>query len=123
MTKLLIVDDSNFSQKVTANLLKKCLDNAEIFFANDGQEGFEKYKEINPDYILLDLLMPKLNGVELIKLIKEYDNNAKIFVVSADVQKNVREEVEAYKIISFINKPFNEDKARLVAGMIRNDVK
>lgn len=123
MVKILIVDDSNFSQKVAANLIKRFLDNAEISFANDGQEGFEKYKEIKPDYVFLDLLMPKVNGIELIKLIREHDNNAKIIVLSADVQKNVREEVESYKIISFINKPFNEEKAKLICEMIRNDEK
>lgn len=121
MVKILIVDDSVFSQKMTASIIKKNLDNVEISFANDGQEGFIKYKEIKPDYIFLDLLMPKLNGKELIMLIKEYNNDAKIIVISADVQKNVREEIEAYNIMSFINKPFNGEKAQLVCEMIRND--
>ena len=121
MIKILIVDDSIFSQKVTANLIKKYLANTEIYFANDGQQGFEMYKEVKPDYAFLDLLMPKLNGLELIKLIKEYDSAAKIFVVSADVQKNVRKEIDTYNILSFITKPFNEEKAQLACEMIRNE--
>lgn len=123
MIKILIVDDSNFSQKINANLLKKFLDNVELYFANDGQEGLLKYKEIQPDYTFLDLLMPKLNGNELTRLIKEYDNAAKVVVISADVQKNVREELETYNIISFINKPFSEEKARLICERIKKDEK
>ena len=42
--KVLIVDDSIFSQKTTANLIGKLLDDVEIFFAKDGEEGFIKYK-------------------------------------------------------------------------------
>lgn len=87
MIKILIVDDSVFSQNITGNLIKKYLPDTQIFFGKDGQEGFEKYKEINPDYILLDLLMPEVNGGQLIKLIKEQDGNAKIFVVSARCSK------------------------------------
>ena len=91
--KLLIVDDSKFSQIVASNLFKKIDENVEIIFANDGKEGFEKYKDNKPNYSIIDLLMPKLNGKELIKLIKEYDKDAKLFVVSADVQNSVRRSV------------------------------
>lgn len=120
MVKVLIVDDSIFSQKINANFLNKYLNDVEFFYADDGLEGFEKYKEINPDYIILDLLMPKLNGKELIELIKQYDNNAKIIVVTADVQKSVREEIDSYNIMSFVNKPLNDIKAQLICEMIRS---
>lgn len=116
--KLLIVDDSKFSQLVTLNLLKNLEPNLEISIANDGEEGFAKYKEIKPDYVILDLLMPKLSGKELTKLIKEYDKDSKLFVVSADVQKNVKEEMTSYGILGFINKPFNEEKAKFIYDII-----
>ena len=119
--KLLIVDDSKFSQIITSNLIKELIEDIEIFFANDGEIGFSKYKEINPDYVIVDLLMPHLNGKELIKLIKEYDSESKIFVVSADVQKNVKEEIESYGIMGFINKPFNEEKAKFIYDIIKGD--
>lgn len=116
--KILIVDDSIFSQKVTANLLKKNLKDVSFYYANDGEEGYEKYKEIKPDYVFVDLLMPKINGYELVKLIKIYDSAAKIFVVSADVQKKVREEIEKCDILYFANKPFSEDNAKLLCEMM-----
>lgn len=119
--KLLIVDDSNFTQIIMSNQMKKCFKDAEIITAKDGIEGFEKYKEIKPDHVFVDLLMPRLNGVELIKMIKEYDEKASIFVVTADVQKSIREEMEALNVKAFINKPFDEKKAKHVFDIIKND--
>ncbi len=120
--KILIVDDSKFSQIVTSNLLKSLFENIEIITANDGEEGFEKYKEYKPEYAILDLLMPKINGKELVNIIKEYDKDAKLFVVSADVQKNVKEEMLSYGVIEFFNKPFNEEKAKVLYDIIKGDM-
>ncbi len=120
--KILIVDDSKFSQIVTSNFIKDFFEDIEIILASDGEEGFNKYKEIRPDYVFIDLLMPNVNGKELIKLIKEYDKNSKILVISADVQKSVKEDIEAYGIMKFINKPFNEEKAKLVYEIIKGDM-
>lgn len=121
MLKILIVDDSVFSQKITSNFIKKFLINVEFSFANSGKDGFIKYKNIKPDYVFIDLLMPEVNGKQLLKLIKELDNDAKIFVVSADVQKGIKAEIESCNIMSFVNKPFNEEKARMVCDMIREE--
>lgn len=121
MVKILIVDDSLFSQKMTANLLKKYLVGAALFFANDGQEGLLKYQELKPDYVFVDLLMPKIDGKELISLIKKQDSDAKIFVVSADVQKNIRNEIDSYNVMGFINKPFSDEKAQSICQRIKDD--
>lgn len=119
--KILIVDDSSFSRKINENMLRKFLDDIEVFFGCDGKSGFELYREIKPDYVFADLLMPNVNGSSMIKLIKEYDKNAKIIVVSADVQKSVKEEIEAYGVLAFINKPFDEEKAESICNIIKGD--
>ena len=121
--KILIVDDSIFTQLTMAKLLKSYIEDLESFFASDGEDGFNKYKELNPDYVFVDLLMPIVSGQELVKLIKKYDTNSKIFVVSADVQKNVKKEIESYGIMKFINKPFTEEKAELVTKIIKGDTR
>ena len=95
--KILVVDDSIFTQTIISNLLKKFSPSIDISTASDGIEGFEKYKTIMPDYVFVDLLMPKLNGIELIKKIKNYNRSANIFVITADIQKSIRQEIEALK--------------------------
>ncbi|WP_313133001.1 response regulator transcription factor [Anaerocolumna sp.] len=122
MIKVLIVDDSVFSQKIAANLIKKNMDDVELSFANDGEEGIELYEKLKPDFVITDLLMPKLSGQELIRLIKAQDEFAKIIVISADVQKNIREEVEAYNILAFLNKPLQDEKAQLICNLMREKI-
>jgi two-component system chemotaxis response regulator CheY len=117
--KMLVVDDSVFTQKIMAGILKKNLESPDLYFASDGQEGLEKYQEIQPDYVFVDLLMPVMDGQTLIPLIQKYDRQAKIIVVSADIQKNVREEIEKYHVMAFISKPFNDEKAQDICRMIK----
>lgn len=117
--KILIVDDSRFSQITTSKFIKNEFEDIEIDFANNGEEGFLKYKELDPDYVFVDLLMPIVNGQELVRLIKGYDKDANIFVISADVQKAVKEELAGFGILAFINKPFDNDKLKLVSQIIR----
>lgn len=113
---VLIVDDSVFSQKVTANLLKKAIPgNVVISFASDGEEGLRKFRALKPDYIFIDLLMPKLSGMELIRAVQK-EGGAGIIVVTADIQKCVREEIEALGVLAFVNKPLNDEKMRLLCG-------
>jgi two-component system chemotaxis response regulator CheY len=115
MICVLIVDDSVFSQKVTANLLKKTMPNGDvaISFASDGEEGLKKFRALKPDYMFIDLLMPKLNGVELIRAVQK-EGGTGIIVVTADIQKCVREEIEALDVVAFVNKPLNDEKMRLL---------
>lgn len=122
MTKVLIVDDSVFSQKIAANLIKKYMGYVELSFANDGEEGIELYEKLKPDFVITDLLMPKLSGQELIRRIKAHDKFAEIIVISADVQKNIREEVEAYNILAFLNKPLQDEKAQLICNLMREKI-
>lgn len=121
--KFLIVDDSIFARYAVEGYLKELFGDAEFALAADGVEGFEKYKEFNPDYCLIDLLMPVMGGQELVRLIKECDQDAKIFIITADVQKKVKEEMDSFGILGFINKPFDKEKAQLVCKIINGDGK
>ncbi len=68
-----------------SKLLKDAL--ADYFFsftiANNGEEGLEKYKKINPDIIITDIMMPKLDGLEMTKRIREENETIPIIVLSA----------------------------------------
>lgn len=118
LTKILIVDDSKFSQKITYSFLNQYLENIEFIFANDGQEGLEKFTETQPDFMIVDLLMPKLRGQDLIEKAKQIDRDANVIVLSADVQNRVRDVVEKMGVLSFINKPLDEKKAKEICDII-----
>lgn len=119
--RILIIDDSKFSQVTTAKLLRSIMPDLEIIFADDGEQGWQKYREHCPEYVLVDLLMPKLDGQTLIKMIKEDNQEANIVVISADVQLSVRQELEEYGIRAFFNKPFSLEKAQAIANLMKGD--
>ena len=80
--KILIIED----EEILLDLLKRKLSEKgyEVFAVKDGQVGFEAIKEIFPDLILLDLIMPKINGFELMEKIQEDDSikNIPIIIIS-----------------------------------------
>lgn len=85
--KILIVDDSMVSRMTIKSSLPIFISQtSEIFEAKDGQEGVDKYKEISPDVVFLDLTMPILTGYEALEQIIEFDKDAKVIVLSADSQ-------------------------------------
>lgn len=81
---------------------KKC---TILDMATNGQEAIEKYKRFNkkPDLIIMDHRMPVKNGIEASKEILEFDKNAEILFVSADI--SVREEALKIGAIGFLEKP------------------
>jgi CheY-like chemotaxis protein len=108
MTKILIVDDSSFSRKI---IDKICVKNGyETEHAVNGIDCIEKYPEYKPDCILLDLLMPKMNGQGVLKHIRLTDKTLPIIVLSADIQSTTRDECIAAGASLFIQKPQKEDK-------------
>ncbi|MDD4561993.1 MAG: response regulator [Syntrophomonadaceae bacterium] len=117
--KILIVDDSRFLQNFLIRLFNRYLPEGEIIVANHGLEAFELYKNESPAFVLTDLLMPKVSGQELMRLIKEYDKEANIIVISADIQKSTRAEVFKLGALAFFNKPLTDETAGKLITLIK----
>jgi len=79
--KLLYVEDNESVRVTNIELLKNFF--TDIDSANDGHEGFEKFKQSNYDIIITDINMPHLSGIEMIDLIREIDKDVTILIVSA----------------------------------------
>ncbi|MEG4393298.1 PAS domain S-box protein [Microcoleus sp. BROC3] len=77
--KIVVIDDKWANRSVINNLLSPI--GFEVFEANDGQEGWEKILEVQPDLIVTDLLMPELDGFEVIKRVRESENFKDIIII------------------------------------------
>ncbi|GGH52015.1 CheY-like chemotaxis protein [Paenibacillus sp. JGP012] len=117
--KVLIVEDSIFVQKMMSKLIGDHIPNCEIRTATNGEDGFRLYQEFEPDIITTDLLMPGLNGQDMLRMIREMDQDVKIIILSADIQKATREEVEQLGVSGFLNKPLTAEKASTLLQMIQ----
>lgn len=107
--RVLVVDDSKFMRNIIINILKK--HNFEIAGeASNGFEGVQKYKELLPDIVTMDLTMKEMNGIDAVKEIIKIDSKAKIVVCSAMGQKDhILESIKA-GAKGFVIKPFEEDE-------------
>lgn len=105
MAKILIVDDSRTSRKI----LKKILEDAGhevIGEAVNGEDGFLKYQELKPDVVTLDITMPKMDGLEALRLIKKFDENAVAIMITAAGQKEKMILAIKSGAADFISKPY-----------------
>jgi two-component system chemotaxis response regulator CheY len=69
---ILIVDDAAFMRMMIKDVLTKNNYNV-VGEAENGKKGIEKYQELNPELVIMDITMPEVNGIEAVKKIKEMD--------------------------------------------------
>lgn len=106
MVKILIADDSDAIRLVLKDILG-IGDHEIIAEATDGQESIDLYKEAKPDLMLLDLAMPKKDGLCVVREIIAFDSKAKIILITASDDQKVINECLANGASSYISKPFD----------------
>lgn len=117
--KVLVTDDSKMARKmVVRSLEESSIKDLEIFEAQNGQEAIDLYKEISPKIVFLDLTMPIMDGFEALKKIKEIDENAKVVIISADIQKLSMDRVRELGAFNFIKKPIDSLKMQQILEKI-----
>ena len=117
--KILVTDDSKMARKMVIKILNDVLnENVEVFEGQNGQEAFDLYKEHLPEIVFLDLTMPVMNGFEALSKIKEFDKNAKVVIISADIQKLSMEKALQLGAFNFIKKPIDLEKMQQILGKI-----
>jgi len=115
MAKVLIVDDSKFMRLILKNILIKGDKHSIIGEAENGVEALNKYKELKPDVVTMDIIMPIETGLTAVRKMIEYDKQAKIIMVSAMGQENIVEEAMQLGAKGFVVKPV---KPELLMEMI-----
>lgn len=106
---ILICDDAAFMRMMIKDILSKNGYNV-VGEAENGVKAFEKYNELKPDLVLMDITMPELDGIGALKKIKGADPNALVIMCSAmGQQAMVIESIQA-GAKDFIVKPFQADR-------------
>lgn len=108
-TKVLVADDS---QMVRFYLQKLLQDNVQMAFAEDGEQTIEQYMEFKPHIILLDIRMPRMDGLEVISYLRESANDNDVYILVMTGEGSNATMVSALNLGAndFLPKPINKDE-------------
>ena len=107
--RILLADDLSFMRMIQKEILTE-KGYEVVGEASDGLEAIEKYTELKPDIVVLDITMPNMNGLEAMKKILKIDPKAKIIVCSALGQQKLIVEAIQSGVKDFIVKPFKPER-------------
>lgn len=106
---ILIVDDAAFMRMMIKDVLTK--NGFEVIGeAENGKVAIERYKELQPDLVIMDITMPEMNGIDALKGIKAVNSAAKVVMCSAMGQQAMVIEAIQSGAKDFIVKPFQADR-------------
>ena len=109
MAKILIVDDAAFMRMMIKDALAKGQYD-DVVEAVDGADAVEKYKDLHPDLVIMDVTMPNMDGLEALKTIRGEDPEAKVIMCSAMGQESMVIDAIKSGAKDFIVKPFKPDR-------------
>ena len=106
---VLICDDSILARKQLKDVIST-LGTPAFHEAADGVDAVSKYKEVKPDMVFMDIVMPKQDGIETVRAITSFDPNAVIIMVSSlGTMSQLKAAIEL-GAQDFVQKPFNKDQ-------------
>lgn len=108
MKRVLIADDAVFMRLTLKQMLAR--NGFEVVGeAENGEIAIQMYQSMKPDIVTMDITMPKINGIEALKSIMEFDSSATVVMVSAMGQENMVRQSIINGAKSFVVKPFTEE--------------
>jgi CheY-like chemotaxis protein len=110
--KLLIVDDVEDNRLVLRAICRK-MEGFEIYEAVDGRDAVEQCDALRPHIVLMDVMMPRLDGFQAAKLIKEKYPKTVIMAVTAVVDPKMEENMASIGVVAYIRKPIDKELIRL----------
>lgn len=120
MSKVLVVDDAIFMRQALKLILEKNGFTV-VGEAENGRIAIQKYKELTPDLVTMDITMPEVDGIEAVKAIKEINPGSKIVMISALGQESHIREAIMVGASGFIVKPFKEESIIKALGKFRSE--
>jgi len=115
--KIMVVDDSAMSRRSLKRVLEG--NGYEVIEAEDGMSALEKYHLEHPDLVMLDMLMKGMYGLDVLSKLREMDKDARVVIVTADIQNSTRDMAKEGGALGFVNKPFAaENLLETVAGVL-----
>lgn len=117
--RILVVDDAIFMRRMISEILEE--NGMEVVGESDtGLGAIEQYRELQPDLVTMDIIMPEMNGIDAVRKIMAIDSSAKIVMCSALGQQALVQEAIAAGAKDFLIKPFNPSRVVEVLSKVLN---
>lgn len=107
MTKILVIDDAKFVIEIIRTILKQ--KNYEVYTTTNPKEGIELYKKIKPDIVTLDILMKEINGIDVLKILKNINPDVKVIIITSLNNKKYKNILYEEGVVGYISKPFTSN--------------
>lgn len=107
MTLILVTDDSLFQRKIIASVLIE--EGFSLVEASNGRDALIKAEENNPDLILMDLLMPEMDGFKFMETAREKGISTPVIILTSDIQDTTKEMCLKLGAAGFVNKPVEKE--------------
>lgn len=108
-SRILVVDDAAFMRMMLKDILEKN-DFQVVGEAENGQMAVDKYRELEPDLVTMDITMPEMDGIEAVKQIRSVDANARVVMCSAMGQQAMVIDAIQAGAKDFVVKPFQPER-------------
>jgi two-component system, chemotaxis family, chemotaxis protein CheY len=116
--KVVLIDDSTFMRRLIRTAMLETNPQAQIVEFGDASEALTALPELMPDLITLDMLMPGMNGLAFLAQLRANTLNPRVIVITADVQKTIRQKCLELGVVDFIEKPITLEKLQLALGKL-----
>ena len=121
-TTIMVVDDSPFASKQIKDIVEE--NGYEVIgYAKNGEEGIKMYEELHPDIVILDIIMPGIDGLETAQILKKNDPKATIMMLSSLCDAGTLEEVRSIGVKYLIPKPWEDDVLLATLEMLKKQRK
>ncbi len=120
-TTILVVDDSPFAAKQIEDMVEE--NGYEVAgYAKNGEEGIHMFEELHPDIVIMDIIMPGIDGLETAEILLKKDPNAQILMLSSLCDSGTLEEVKAIGLKYLIPKPWEDDVLLATLEMLKRHI-
>ncbi|VVB90678.1 Chemotaxis protein CheY [uncultured archaeon] len=117
--RILVIDDAPSVLKALQDTLEA--HGYEVYEAINGEEALIRYREVKPDVVLMDILMPEMDGLSATRCIMGFDPDAKIIVVTAMGKRGLEKDCIEAGASDFIMKPYKTKDLLIIINSLVKD--
>ena len=108
MALILVIDDSTFQRHMIRTMVESA--GHHVLEAGNGREGLQLLGSKKPDCVLMDLIMPELNGFSMLKAFQGSHSKIPVVIVTADIQQSTYKQCLELGAVAVLNKPLRPDE-------------